>query len=159
MVNSNNVIVYPGIIRLENKEMTNTVEPAFGRWETANFLYDIYSKGILKGEVYPSLGISKTCCASCINSFIIGPQGEIYKCWNDVSDKTKVVGYINRKGIVNKELYYRYHIGCEWYNDTECRKCFSYLSAMVSVLGTMNAIYTIMAILTYANVCRKLQGY
>ena len=36
---------------------------------------------------------------------------------------------------------------------------FSYLSAMVSVLGTMNAIYTIMAILTYANVCRKLQGY
>lgn len=124
MVNSNNVTVYPGIIRLENKEMTNTVEPAFGRWETANFLYDIYSKGILEGEVYPSLCMSKTCCASCVNSFIIGPQGEIYKCWNDVSDKTKVVGDINKKGIFNKELYYRYHVGCEWYNDAGCRKCF-----------------------------------
>lgn len=123
-IDTKNIIVYPGIIRLENDEMTNTVEPAFGRWETANFLYDIYSKGILKGEVYPTRIIAKTCCASCVNSFIIGPNGEIYKCWNDVSDKTKIVGYINQKSIKNKGLYYKYHIGCSWYNDMECRKCF-----------------------------------
>lgn len=119
-----NVIVYPGIIRLENEEKTNLVEPAFGRWETANLLYDLYSKGILKGDVYPTLRIAKTCCALCVSSYIIGPMGEIYKCWNDVSDKSKIIGYIDRPEIVNKTLYYRYHQGCAWYNDPVCKKCF-----------------------------------
>lgn len=119
-----NIIVYPGIIRLENEDMTNIVEPAFGRWETANMLYDLYSKGILKGDIYPTLRIAKTCCASCVSSYIIGPMGEIYKCWNDVSDKSKIIGYIDRPEIVNKTLYYRYHQGCAWYNDPICKKCF-----------------------------------
>lgn len=124
MVKSDNVIVYPGIIRLENEEKTNIVEPAFGRWEVANFLYDIFSKGILEGEIYPTRHNTKTCCASCVNSYIIGPSGEIYKCWNDVSDESKVVGHINQEGIENKELYYRYHVGCAWYNNSECKECF-----------------------------------
>ena len=119
-----NVIVYPGIIRLENEEMTNLAEPSFGRWETAQMIYDLYSKGILKGEVFPELRLSKTCCALCVSSYIIGPKGEIYKCWNDVSDSSKVIGYIDRPEIVNKTLYYRYHQGCAWYNDPECKKCF-----------------------------------
>ena len=124
LIRSNNLTVYPGIIRLENEEKTNIVEPAFGRWETAQFLYDLYSNGILRGDSYPSVRRSKTCCASCVNSFIIGPEGEIYKCWNDVSDESKVVGHIQNNKIENKTLYNRYHIGCAWYNDAECRKCF-----------------------------------
>lgn len=119
-----NVIVYPGIIRLENEEMTNMVEPAFGRWETANILYDLYSKGILNGDVYPTLRIAKTCCASSLSSYIIGPTGEIYKCWNDVSDTSKIIGRIDQTEIQNKTLFYRYHQGCAWYNDPECKKCF-----------------------------------
>lgn len=119
-----NIIVYPGIIRLENDDMTNLVEPAFGRWETANMLYDLYSRGILKGNIYPTLRIAKTCCALCVSSYIIGPIGEIYKCWNDVSDESKIIGYIDRSDIVNKTLYYRYHQGCAWYNDPVCKKCF-----------------------------------
>lgn len=119
-----NVIVYPGIIRLENDERTNLVEPAFGRWETANMLFELYSKGILEGNVFPALRIEKTCCALCVSSYIIGPMGEIYKCWNDVSDNSKIVGYIDRSQIANKTLYYRYHQGCAWYNDFVCRKCF-----------------------------------
>lgn len=112
-----NIVVYPGIIRLENKEMTSLVEPAFERWETANMYYDLYTRGFLEGSVYPTLRLSKTCCASCVNSFIIGPEGEIYKCWNDVSDASKIIGYIDKAEIVNKTLYYRYHQGCAWYND------------------------------------------
>ena len=121
---SNNVIVYPGIIRLENEEKTNIVEPAFGRWETAHLMFDLFSKGLMDGDVYPVQWSAKTCCATCANSFIIGPQGEIYKCWNDVSNESKVVGHIDRPEIENKKLYYRYHEGCAWYNDPECKKCF-----------------------------------
>lgn len=123
-VNSKNVIIYPGIIRLENEDKTNLVEPALGRWETAEFMYDLYSKGILEGGVYPALQMSKTCCAQCSNSYIIGPEGEIYKCWNDVSDDSKIVGYIHQSKITNQSLFYRYHQGCAWYNDKECKACF-----------------------------------
>jgi len=119
-----NILVYPGIIRLENAEKTNLVEPAFGRWETANLLYELYSKGILDGDIYPVQRVARTCCALCVNSYIIGPMGEIYKCWNDVSDRSKIVGYIDKSEITNKKLYYRYHLGCAWYNDPTCKKCF-----------------------------------
>ena len=119
-----NIIVYPGFIRLENESMTNMVEPSFGRWETANMLYNLYTSGVLKGEVYPVLRIAKTCSALCVNSYIIGPMGEIYKCWNDVSDKSKIVGYINQSSMENSTLYYRYLQGCAWYNEPLCKKCF-----------------------------------
>lgn len=122
--NNPNLIVYPDIIRLENEERTNIVEPAFGRWETANLLYELYSKGFLGGEIYPVQRRAKTCCAMCVNSFIIGPMGEIYKCWNDVSDRTRIIGHIKNSNISNSRLYFRYHQSCAWYNDPVCRECF-----------------------------------
>jgi uncharacterized protein len=121
---SSNIIVYPGIIRLENDEKTNIIEPSFDRWETAELLFDLFTQGLLDGEIYPIRHKSKTCCAMCVNSFIIGPSGEIYKCWNDVSDDSKIIGYIQSPKIKNSQLFYRYHTSCAWYNDTECKECF-----------------------------------
>lgn len=123
-VGSSNIIVYPGIIRLENDSKTNLVEPSFSRWETAELLFNLFSNGDLNGSIYPTLHKAKTCCAMCVNSFIIGPYGEISKCWNDVSDETKIVGYINDPKIKNPQIFYRYHTACAWYNDKECRDCF-----------------------------------
>ena len=123
-LNCKNITIYPGMIRLENKDKTSLVEPAFGRWESADFIYNLNIKGYLKGDIYPVKRVAKTCCATCVSSYIIGPSGEIYKCWNDVSDKDKIVGYINEEKISNPTLYYRYHQGCSWYNDNECKRCF-----------------------------------
>lgn len=123
-IKSSNIIVYPGIIRLENDEKTNIVEPSFSRWETAELLFQLFTQGLLDGETYPVLRKAKTCCAMCVNSFIIGPFGEIYKCWNDVSDDSKIVGYIQSPKIKNSQLFYRYHTACAWYNDPECKECF-----------------------------------
>lgn len=124
LVNFDNITIYPGMIRLENKEKTCLVNPAFERWESANFIYNLNEKGYLKGDIYPRRRMAKTCCASCVSSYIVGPSGEIYKCWNDVSDKDKIIGYINEEKISNPTLYYRYHQGCAWYNDIECKTCF-----------------------------------
>lgn len=123
-IKASNIIVYPGILRLENEGKTNITEPSFNRWETAELLFDLFTQGILDGEIYPIRHKSKTCCAMCVNSFIIGPSGEIYKCWNDVSDDSKIIGYIQSPKIKNPQLFYRYHTGCAWYNDTECKECF-----------------------------------
>lgn len=135
--------------------MTNLVEPAFGRWETANMLYDLYSRGILKGNIYPTLRIAKTCCALCVSSYIIGPIGEIYKCWNDVSDESKIIGYIDRSDIVNKTLYYRYHQGCAWYNDPVCKNVSSCQFAMENVRGIMREICIITVNLISVNASKS----
>lgn len=72
---------------------------------------------------YPKLTYKRTCTATHPNAHIIGPEGEIYRCWNDVSDKTKVVGNINSSEIQNQILYFRYLQSLAWYNDSECNSC------------------------------------
>lgn len=43
-----------------------------------------------------------------LNSYIIGPEGEIYKCWNDVSNTAKVIGNIQEECLENSTLFARY---------------------------------------------------
>lgn len=57
------------------------------------------------------------------NSIVIGPEGEIYKCWNDVGDKDKVVGDIDGK-ITNEALLLRYLLAADPFEDPKCQDCF-----------------------------------
>ncbi|MFA8433910.1 MAG: radical SAM protein [Marinifilaceae bacterium] len=121
---SKNLIIYPGIIRLENSTNTNVKSPTIPREEVAELHYELGQKGMIDIPTYPSLVLGKTCCATKLNSYIIGPVGEIYRCWNDVSDKSRIVGYINQEKMTNPSLFYKYMEGGSWYNDPTCRKCF-----------------------------------
>ncbi len=68
---------------------------------------------------YPD--ISSGCGATRINSYVIGPKGELYKCWNHLGDTTQVVGNIDAP-VELSPLYQRYLTeGFE--NDPECREC------------------------------------
>ena len=42
--------------------------------------------------VYPLLQKDRDCCATVINAYIIGTEGEFYKCWDDVTDNSKIIG-------------------------------------------------------------------
>ena len=46
-----------------------------------------------------------------LNANIIGPEGEIYKCWNDVNSPNKVVGNILTLDKEPSHLFYNY-INC-----------------------------------------------
>ena len=118
------LIVYPGILRIENEDETAIAFSAMNKWESANFLYDINEKGVFKTDIYPKIRLAKNCCATRLNSYIVGPRGEIYKCWNDVSDDNKIVGYINQEKLTNPKLLYRYLVGSKWYANSECIECF-----------------------------------
>lgn len=119
-----NIHVYPGMIRLENKEQTKSIEPAFGRWEIAELIYQQLINTNREKELFPKIVYTKNCAANRVNSYIIGPEGEIYKCWNDVSNPNMIVGYIDKSEITNPQLYYRYHSSCSCFNDPSCRECF-----------------------------------
>jgi len=74
--------------------------------------------------IYPLGTIFNICSANTRNSFVIGPEGELYKCWEDVGNKRMVVGSIFQDDhISNAELVALYSIGTDPYLDKECLEC------------------------------------
>lgn len=119
----NNVSCYPGFIRIENEEKTQAISPTINKQEALRINHEHLKATSCMSFEYPKLTYKRTCTATHPNAHIIGPEGEIYRCWNDVSDKTKVVGNIKSDRIQNPKLYFRYLQSLAWYNDSECRAC------------------------------------
>jgi uncharacterized protein len=88
-------------------------------WEKEFELHKFLLKKGITEPAYPS--ISSGCGATSTNSYVIGPLGELYKCWNHVGEKSQIVGYIDKPVELN-ELYVNYlHQSFE--TDKECRDC------------------------------------
>lgn len=56
------------------------------------------------------------------NSFVIGPLGELYKCWNDVGRTDKIIGDIHGT-ISNEKVLYQYLMKADPLFDKECDEC------------------------------------
>jgi len=87
-----------------------------------SFAYHLYKEGKISNlgmMVKPQKG---GCVASFINSFIIGPKGELYKCWVDVGKKEKEIGNIWGEMYKNS-IAYSYVVGSDMFSDEKCRKC------------------------------------
>lgn len=118
------VNIYPGFLRIDNEGGTALACNAIDRWEAHELYFELRKDKKLKEPIYPMLYSGRGCCATVINSYIIGVDGEIYKCWNDVSDESKIIGYINQENLTNPFLFYRYVVGSKWYHNNECIGCF-----------------------------------
>lgn len=114
-----NIMIYPGIIRIEDEEHKCMGCESLLHRDIRDLFFsldnDVY--------FYPRLS-SKGCCATRVNSYVIGPEGEFYKCWNDMSDPNKIVGYIDREHLTNKDLFNRYIASTSCFKDNKCRDCF-----------------------------------
>lgn len=118
---SNNLSVYPGFIREETKDGCSLCYKSID----TDYIIPFYEKiKAMGGRVnfFPPKA-SKGCMISKLNSYIVGPIGEIYKCWNDVSNPDKIVGYINKKEIANKSLLYRYMNAVTPFSGDQCKDC------------------------------------
>lgn len=65
------------------------------------------------------------CGATVQNYYVIGPEGEMYKCWNDLGDQERIVGYLDQKGPNAKQysVLTKYMAGPTILDDEECKKC------------------------------------
>lgn len=117
----NKVIIYPGFIRQDTRDGRSLCSSSIFSDEIFSFYQTLRKNGIQQ-NLYPKK-VVKGCMINSINSYIIGPKGEIYKCWNDVSNEDKIIGYIDRKEIINKELFHRY-LNISPFEDKKCRECF-----------------------------------
>lgn len=95
---------------------------AFNSREKLCFFIDLFRKhGVDFNNFYPSYRFSE-CSIRNPNVVVIGPEGEIYKCWNDVGKQDRIVGDIWGK-VTNKRLLLQYLTGADPYDDVQCREC------------------------------------
>jgi len=119
------ISVVPGFIDDDNSCNTDTC--LLDREKRSVFLMEIYEKyGVFEfTDFYPSNNRYE-CAARNINNFTIGPRGELYKCWNDVGDETKIVGILGQKidaGRDNTTLL-KYLAAADPLDDPKCKSCF-----------------------------------
>lgn len=63
-----------------------------------------------------------SCSATSENSYVIAPDGYLYKCWNDIGIKNRSVGNVF-DGVTNNTLIAKYMVGSDKYSDTQCISC------------------------------------
>ena len=117
--NDKRIYIYPAILRDHSTE-ENLECQYFSNEEGGNYLLtqQIREKNI----PYFKYNIGG-CSANQFNAYLIGPEGELYKCWNDLGKTEKIVGYINDKSSINKNMLFSYLSGPSQFDDAKCTKC------------------------------------
>ncbi len=118
-----NIGAYPGMIREETEDGKCLCNDSFTTRDTIELNALLKERG-LQPVFFPTK-TNKGCMMHFNNSYIIGPEGEIYKCWNDVSDDKKVIGNISSKILSNSSRFFKYSTQAVPFND-ECKNCHAF---------------------------------
>lgn len=113
--------VYPGFIRESNSDGSRMCYKSL-IWKSKYEFYKTLEAQGFNVDFYPHRR-NKGCMISKGNSYVIGPEGEMYKCWNDFNNPERVIGNIKDKKLSNPSLIDRYSLETTIYGDTECKEC------------------------------------
>ncbi|WP_313559314.1 radical SAM/SPASM domain-containing protein [Ruminiclostridium cellobioparum] len=86
--------------------------------EEINFYNEAWKKGFNSVTIPPNN--ASICGAVCVNSFVIDPKGDLYKCWNHIGHVEESVGSVINNEI-NSNIY-------KWllynpFDNVNCREC------------------------------------
>jgi uncharacterized protein len=96
----------------------------FNRNRKVQFMIELYKKYNLNILSFYPINQRYECPIRNPYHFVIGPEGEIYKCWNDVGNSKKIVGNLLTKEIGNAALLTRYYVAGDPFDDANCINCF-----------------------------------
>lgn len=65
---------------------------------------------------------SNFCGADLISSFVIGADGLMYKCWDDIGQKSRAIGNVLNGIQMNSSVYYDYML-FDPFSDEKCSEC------------------------------------
>lgn len=118
-----NIYVYPGFVHDSSSSCKSSMCMS-EKDEKKDFFIHLYSRhGIYLPDMVPNLIIS-SCMARCLNSYLIGPDGNIYKCWHHLGVNNLVVGNVLLDKIfTNHDVIARYMKGEDYLDDDKCKKC------------------------------------
>lgn len=116
-----NLDVTPGFVVDINESGTNS----FCMMDDAKvreFLIELAEKhDVYDGDFYPQ-GRGGTCGACKPSSLVVGPRGELYRCWNDVGCKEREYGNIDGS-VYNHKVLYEYLGAEDQFADRKCMEC------------------------------------
>jgi uncharacterized protein len=118
------VSLYPGFVRLDHDNVSGCkVENCYNDIRKAQFLKNLYEQyNIYSGGIYPFVQ-SKGCMTNQLNGLLIGPEGELYKCWHHLGNKDKIAGSIFEKNVfANVDLVANCMLKQGLF-DENCKKC------------------------------------
>jgi len=115
--------IYPGLVHDfagTNPDIGCLITPD----KEAEFTIEQYSRhGIEDLKTFP--GRYYAGCTACRrNGFVIGPEGELYKCWDDIGIKEREIGSVWPGGTWNAALTSDYLVASSYLDDPECLDCF-----------------------------------
>lgn len=114
-----NVSVSPGFVNDSDENPNPCVCDSIAKSAFLKKAY--YRYGQYNDIFYPSAEVS-VCGVRNPNAVVIGPVGELYKCWNDVGDFSRSYGTL-RKGITNEAILLEYLAGADHLADPDCNAC------------------------------------
>lgn len=115
-----NVSVYPAFVNEISEEKRNNC--VYDSDSIAEFLEKVYKKRDYCSKcLYPSSTVH-VCGIRSPNVIVIGPLGELYKCWNDVGDFNRSYGNIDGS-MTNEAVLYEYMVEADYLNDPICNDC------------------------------------
>lgn len=118
-----NLSIYPGYIRVEDKERGCWNCNSIVSQDQYHFFEDMAQEYDIPVNWLPQKS-HKGCGATTLHSYIIGPEGDLYKCWNDFGDKTRCIGNISDKELKgNIRLMMRYLAMGTGLDTAECTSC------------------------------------
>lgn len=113
-----NLIVAPGFV--EDTSGCKADDCIFNAERKTRFIVRMQKEyGLDFSYFYPS-SFRYECPVRNPNTVSIGPSGELYKCWNDIGNKDRIIGYLNGK-LENESLLIRYLNGADPFDDEKCK--------------------------------------
>ena len=117
-----NINVHPGFVTDDFSTEPNNC--CFEIDEVNEFVLEQYDQYGIPISLYPR-SVFGECCARHITSFVIGPQGELYKCWNDIGIAEKTTGKVNEVSL-SDDLLLKYLLENDTLSDANCENCFCF---------------------------------
>ncbi len=116
------VDVYPGFVHSE--AVNPDTSCYFDSGDKGQFLVDLYREyGINALSVFPHMVLGG-CTMTRRNAYVVGPKGELYKCWDDVGREELEIGSVDSFTNWNMPLVAEGMIGASFLEDEKCRECF-----------------------------------
>jgi len=115
------IYVYPGFVQGDEHP---DVSCFFDSGEKARFVAKMARQyGVDVLSLFPKRAAGG-CTLTSRNAYVVGPEGELYKCWNDVGIPEAVVGHVDRAAGWNMGLIAEGMVACSYLDSPECKECY-----------------------------------
>lgn len=122
-INDSRVNLYPGFVSdLLSSECVSAEHNISAGGYKAQFVLDLYDKYGIEIKSFLPKYRRHSCVASKYWAFVIGPEGELYKCWRMVGNKQQEIGNVNNLKI-DMAKFSRYITGVDYTLDPKCLGC------------------------------------